>query len=85
MQVRDQDSSIQLTSAQQKDIRLDGSEGLLSTLQSRLPSGEPQTNILVTINRSQGLFYVLCMAPQRNFQQLAGSFQQVLNSIHFSE
>ena len=83
--LHDQDSTIQLTSAQQRDIRLDGSEGLLSTLQNRLPSGEPQTNILVTVNRSQGLFYVICMAPQRNFQQLAGSFQQVLDSIRFTE
>ena len=83
--LHDQDSTIQLTSAQQRDIRLDGSPGLLSTLQSRLPSGEPQANLLVTVNRSQGLFYALCIAPQRNFQQLAGSFQQVLNSIHFTE
>jgi hypothetical protein len=84
-QMHEQDSSIQLTSAQQKDIRVDGSEGLLSTLQSILPAGEPQANILVTIKRSQGLFYAICVAPQRNFQQLSGSFQQVLNSIHFTQ
>jgi hypothetical protein len=83
--LHDRDSTIQLTSAQQRDIRVDGSDGLVSLLQSKLPSGEPQANILVTISRSQGLFYAICIAPQRSFQQLAGSFQQVLDSIRFTE
>ncbi|PWU04549.1 MAG: hypothetical protein C5B51_16485 [Terriglobia bacterium] len=83
--LHEQDATLQLASADQRDIRIDGSNGLIQTLQSRLPSGEPQTNALVTVDRPQGLFYAVCVAPQRTFQQFANTCQQMLNSVRFGQ
>jgi hypothetical protein len=37
------------------------------------------------MTRPQGLFYVLSIAPQRNYIELQDTFTKILNSIHFSE
>ena len=41
-------------------------------------------NMLLTVTRPEGLFYMLCVAPQATFPQLQGAFQQMLNSVRFS-
>jgi beta-barrel assembly-enhancing protease len=83
--LHEQDPTLQLTSMQQGNVRVDRSEGLVQVLQSKLPSGEIQNNALVAVQRPQGIFYTLCAAPQRDFQQFAGTCDKMLGSIRFSD
>lgn len=75
--------SINLASGEQKRVVVDGSEGLVSPLQSRSSAGVPEFNLLLTVRRPEGVFYTLAVAPQANYPQLQGVFSQILNSIRF--
>jgi hypothetical protein len=83
--LHEQDPSLQLTSAQQRSARIDGSDGLISVLVAKSPTLGLETNLLVTVARPQGLFYALSIAPQRQFPQLQSAFEQILRSIHFEQ
>jgi hypothetical protein len=77
--------ALQLSPAPQRSIRLNGAEGLLTTLVNRGPDGRPETDILLTLVRPQGLFYALCVAAPPDLPRLQGVFQQMLASIRFAE
>jgi beta-barrel assembly-enhancing protease len=80
-----QDPTIQLASPQQRNVKVNGSEGLVSVLQAKSASVGPETNVLLTVVRPEGIFYALSIAPQRNFPQLQQTFDQIMSSIRFSE
>ncbi len=82
--LHENDSTLQLFSAEQRNVRVDGSDGIVQSLQGKLPTGEIQNNALITIQRPQGLFYALCAAPQRTYQQFASTCEQMINSLRFS-
>jgi Zn-dependent protease with chaperone function len=75
---------MEVASGNQRRIRVDGSEALVTMLRSSSPYGGAETDALLTVARPEGLFYMVFVAPQNNFQQLEGTFQQMLNSIRFS-
>ncbi|MBV9507596.1 MAG: M48 family metalloprotease [Acidobacteriia bacterium] len=83
--LHNQDSSLQMTSTEQHAVKVDGSDGLVSVLQARSPSLGPETYVLLTVARPQGLFFALSMAPVGNFAQLQKPFDQILQSIRFLE
>lgn len=75
--------ALQLSPAPQQNVRLNGTDGLLTSLFNRGPQGAPETDVLVTVMRPQGVFYVLCVAPRPDFPRLQAIFQQMLGSIRF--
>ena len=77
--------ALQLSFAPQRHVRLNGADGLMTSLLNRGPRGDPEADVLVTVIRPQGLFYVLCVAPGPDFPRLQAVFQQVLGTIRFSE
>ncbi len=81
--LHEQDPTIQLASAQQQRVRVDGSEGLISPLQATSKTLGVESNVLLTVTRPEGLFYALAIAPQRMFPQLQQTFNQIMNSIRF--
>jgi beta-barrel assembly-enhancing protease len=81
--LHEQDSTIQLASAQQRRVRVDGSEGLINVLQATSKTLGVETNELLTVTRPEGLFYALAIAPQRMFPQLQQTFNQIMSSIRF--
>jgi len=77
------DPSLILVSTEQKRVNVDGSEGLVSPLQSKSYSGGRALNVLLTVGRPEGTFYALATAPEKEFLQLQNVFNQILNTIRF--
>jgi hypothetical protein len=65
-------------------VRVAGSRGLGVTLLGNSPYGGVERNLLVTVARPEGLFYVVFVAPDRQFAQgQQGTFPKMLQSIRF--
>ena len=61
-----------------------GRRGLITTLYSNSPYGQTETDALVTVEHPQGLFYILCIAPESDFRRLESTFEDMLKSIRFN-
>jgi beta-barrel assembly-enhancing protease len=67
-----------------RNIEVAGQPALLNTMYSRSPyQGEQEVDALVTVVRPEGLFYLVFIAPQSLFDQIQGSFEDVLRSVTF--
>jgi hypothetical protein len=67
-----------------RSIEVAGQPALLSTLNSRSPyRGDQEVDVLATVARPEGLFYVAFIAPQSLFDQVQRTFEEVLGSIRF--
>ncbi len=90
---RDTDDLIRQLASQNSDMRVQGSSrsarlsgqaALVTTLQSRSPfAGETEIDTLVTVERPEGLFYVVLIAPQSMARNMQAAFNAMLNSIRF--
>jgi Zn-dependent protease with chaperone function len=70
--------------ASPRSVRVGGQPALITTLRSRSPfAGEIETDTLVTVERPEGLFFVVLIAPQSAARTLQGTFDTVLRSIRF--
>jgi hypothetical protein len=67
----------------QRQVRAGGGNGIVTYLSGSSPYGGAETNVVLTVARPQGLFYMVFVAPQQNFQQAEGTFQRILDSIQF--
>jgi hypothetical protein len=68
-----------------KSMRVDGKPALVTTLynQSALTGGR-EVNLLVTVDRPQGLFYLVFIAPENDFRKVQGIYENMLRSVRFS-
>jgi Zn-dependent protease with chaperone function len=65
-----------------RDIEVDGHPALLTTLYSTSPfHGEQEVDALVTVSRPDGLFYLIFIAPQSEFDQIQHTFEEILRSV----
>jgi beta-barrel assembly-enhancing protease len=64
-------------------IEVGGQRGLLNTLNSRSPYGGGEVDVLVTVARAQGLFYIVFIAPKGEFEKTQPIFEEVLRSVKF--
>jgi len=64
-------------------IQVAGQPGLLNTLNSRSPFGGGEVDVLVTVERPQGLFYIVFIAPKPEFEEVQVVFEDVLRSVRF--
>lgn len=71
-------------SGQQRRVRVDGQNGLITMLSSSSPFGGAEVDALLTVQRPEGLFYMVFIAPQENFNQLQSTFDQMVRSIRFA-
>jgi len=84
--LHERDPNLQwLSTQQQRGIRVNQSEGLITALHGKGPSGGPETDVLLTVARPQGLFYILFAAPAQSFPQFQRTFEQMIASIRFSQ
>jgi hypothetical protein len=70
-------------SGQQRRVRVGGSDGIVTYLSGSSPYGGQETDVVLTVARPEGLFYMVFVAPSRDFSQLEGAFQKMLDSIQF--
>jgi len=60
-----------------------GSPGLIVGLTGASPYGGAERNILVTVQRPNGLFYMVFVGPEQGFAQLQPAFERMVQSIQF--
>jgi hypothetical protein len=70
-------------SGRQSRVRVGGSEGLMTMMQSGSPYGGTEIDYLLTVNRPEGLFYLVFVAPERDFNALRPTFDEMIRSIRF--
>ncbi len=63
--------------------RVAGADGHLTTLKEDSPFGGTEIDALFTLSRPGGLFYLISIAPEKDFQRVQSSFQQISDSIKF--
>ena len=66
-----------------RSIDVDGQPGLLNTLNSKSPYGGGEVDVLVTMERPKGLFYIVFIAPKGEFENAQPVFEDVLKSVRF--
>ena len=76
--------TLKLGNRDPRPVNVGGQTGLLTTLYSQSPfAGETELDMLLTVARPQGLYYMVFIAPQSEFRQHQPTFEKVLNSIQF--
>lgn len=81
-QLRQSNPAMQ-ASGGQKNARVGGSQGLVTTLYNQSPLGGREVDLLVTVARPEGLFYMIFIAPEQEFGKLQSVFEQMLRSVRF--
>ncbi len=67
-----------------RKVRVDGSQGLVTQLASDSPLGGAETDMLLTVSRPEGVFYMVFVAPQQDWGKLQDSFDHMLRSLRFT-
>ena len=66
-----------------RNIEIAGRPAVLSTLHSRSLYGGEEVDVLATVNRPEGLFYIVFIAPEAGFEKVQPVFEDVLRSVRF--
>ncbi len=67
-----------------RSIQVGDGPALLTTLYSSSPfRGEREVDALVTVSRPDGLFYMVFIAPQSEFDQIQSTFEEIVRSVRF--
>jgi len=67
-----------------RSIQVGDGPALLTTLYSSSPyRGEREVDVLVTVTRPDGLFYIVFIAPQSEFDQIQSTFEEIVRSVRF--
>jgi hypothetical protein len=64
-------------------IRVDGQRALSTDLSNESPLGGRETDWLVTIQRPEGLLFIVFVAPDGDFQSYNHTFRVMLDSVRF--
>jgi Zn-dependent protease with chaperone function len=73
-----------LRAAGRRQVRVDGKPGLLTMFAGASPYGGAETSYLLTVAQPQGLFYMVFIGPRNQFNQLAGTFDRMLQSLRLA-
>lgn len=63
--------------------RLGGQQALVTTLYNQSPMGGREVDMLVTVQRPQGLLYLVFIAPEQEYRTVQSVFEQMLRSVRF--
>jgi len=66
-----------------RNIEVGGRSAVLNTLRSGSPYGGEEVDVLVTVDRPEGLFYLVFIAPKGEFERAQPVFEDVLRSVRF--
>lgn len=82
-ELRKQDQNLKVNG--QKQVRVDGQEGILTMMQTKSAfPNEQEINALLTVQRPDGLFYMVLVAPGSEWQHVQGTYEQVFQSVKFA-
>ncbi len=68
---------------QPRQLTVAGSEGLIVGLTGPSPYGGTEKDMLLTVARPQGVFYMLFIAPENQYDRLQPAFDRMAQSIRF--
>lgn len=66
-----------------RNVQVQGSAGMIVNLAGPSPYGGAERNVLLTVARPEGLFYMVFVGPEQGFNQLEPAFEEMLRSIRF--
>jgi len=66
-----------------RQVKVAGHDGLIVGLTGRSPYGGAERNLLLTVVRPQGIFYLVFVAPESQNDRLQPTFEQMARSIRF--
>jgi predicted Zn-dependent protease len=69
--------------SQARAAQAGGVNGQVIGLRSRSPYGGNEVDMLLTVPRPEGLFYMVFIAPEQHWGQVQGAFEQMVQSIRF--
>ena len=76
--------SMRAASASRRRVTVEDSPGLVTTLASDSPyAGRAETDVVLTVERPEGVFYIIFIAPQADFNSLQDTFDEMVGSIRF--
>jgi beta-barrel assembly-enhancing protease len=64
-------------------MQVDGADALYAYFTNGSPVGGNERDWLVTIERTDGLVFFICVAPENDFDSYDAAFQNVINSVRF--
>ena len=78
--------NLRAASGNPQHVQVEDSSGLVTLLSNSSPyRGQAESELLLTVARPQGFFYLLLVAPQQvEFRRLEGTFNEMVASIRFS-
>ncbi len=75
---------LQARGGERRRITVDGSNGELLRMMGVSPLGqEREIDVLLTVTRPQGLFYLILIAPDSDYNSLQKTFDQMQSSVRF--
>ncbi len=66
-------------------MRLNGERALSTYLSNDSPTGGRETDWLITVARPDGLLYVVCVAPEAEYDEYGRIFERMLDSVRFKK
>jgi Zn-dependent protease with chaperone function len=81
-QLRQSNPGMQVAGNQQR-TRLSGQQALVTTIYNQSPMSGREIDMLVTVDRPEGLLYFVFIAPEQDYRQLQPVFDQMLRSVRF--
>lgn len=67
----------------QKRAETDKQPALMTQFTSNSPFGGAETDVLVTVARPEGLFYLIFISPEPDWNETQFTFEHMVQSIHF--
>ena len=77
-------SSLRRSTGKVRNINVGGKKGIVTPLESASPyQGETEVDLLLTVQRPEGLFYMVLIAPGSEWSQVEGVFNSMVSSVRF--
>jgi len=81
-ELQEMEPSLRMSSAP-RAVSVSGAQGFVTQLVGRSPYGGSERDVVLTVARPQGVFYMVFVGPERGFNQLEPTFQRMLSSLRF--
>ena len=82
-ELRRSNPSMQLDDKSARNVRVSNHPAYMVTLYSESGLGGREVDTLLTVQRPNGLFYMVFVTPESQFEATRAAFEQVLRSIRF--
>ena len=72
-------------SGTQKNVEVDHQPAVVTQFNSDSPFGGSEMDLLVTVMRPEGLFYLIFISPEQKWDETGPAYKQMTQSIRFAQ